>query len=176
MSISKGKKKKQKKKKSRNDRCSSYQAWLPNLLEVDWFRIIVIVFWFHLIGVFDLCRKIMLTFKYSSNIHNSSYHKCFQNLIYNSFLSMRNSPAHVMPLLEIVRTEKTSPQVILDLMTVGKLIKKVPIVVGNCTGFAVNRTFFPYTQGSLLLLHLGVDLFRIDKVISSFGMPMGPFL
>ncbi|KAH7682469.1 enoyl-CoA hydratase/3-hydroxyacyl-CoA dehydrogenase protein [Dioscorea alata] len=86
------------------------------------------------------------------------------------------SPAHVMPLLEIVRTEKTSPQVILDLMTVGKLIKKVPIVVGNCTGFAVNRTFFPYTQGSLLLLHLGVDLFRIDKVISSFGMPMGPFL
>ncbi|KAM0944410.1 putative 3-hydroxyacyl-CoA dehydrogenase, Isomerase, Enoyl-CoA hydratase [Dioscorea sansibarensis] len=86
------------------------------------------------------------------------------------------SPAHVMPLLEIVRTEKTSPQVILDLMTVGKLIKKVPIVVGNCTGFAVNRTFFPYTQGSVLLLHLGVDLFRIDKIISSFGMPMGPFL
>ncbi|KAJ0989249.1 hypothetical protein J5N97_007605 [Dioscorea zingiberensis] len=86
------------------------------------------------------------------------------------------SPAHVMPLLEIVRTEKTSPQVILDLMTVGKLIKKVPVVVGNCTGFAVNRTFFPYTQGALLLVHLGVDLFRIDKVISSFGMPMGPFL
>ncbi|KAL0333895.1 UNVERIFIED_CONTAM: Peroxisomal fatty acid beta-oxidation multifunctional protein AIM1 [Sesamum angustifolium] len=44
------------------------------------------------------------------------------------------SPAHVMPLLEIIRTEKTSPQVILDLMTVGKTIKKVPVVVGNCTG------------------------------------------
>ena len=85
------------------------------------------------------------------------------------------SPAHIMPLLEIVRTEKTSPQVILDLMTVGKTIKKVPIVVGNCTGFAVNRTFFPYTQGAHLLVHLGVDLFRIDGVISNFGMPMGPF-
>ncbi|GKA45497.1 peroxisomal fatty acid beta-oxidation multifunctional protein AIM1 [Tanacetum coccineum] len=34
-------------------------------------------------------------------------------------------PAHVMPLLEIVRTEKTSAQVILDLMTVGKIIKKI---------------------------------------------------
>lgn len=80
-----------------------------------------------------------------------------------------------MPLLEIIRTEKTSPQVILDLLEVGKIIKKVPVVVGNCTGFAVNRTFFPYTQGAHLLLHLGVDLFRIDRVITNFGMPMGPF-
>ncbi|XP_071716970.1 peroxisomal fatty acid beta-oxidation multifunctional protein AIM1-like [Rutidosis leptorrhynchoides] len=85
------------------------------------------------------------------------------------------SPAHVMPLLEIVRTEKTSPQVILDLMTVGKIIKKSPVVVGNCTGFAINRTFFPYTQGAHILLHLGVDLFRIDQLISNFGLPMGPF-
>ncbi|KAJ3694535.1 hypothetical protein LUZ60_010015 [Juncus effusus] len=85
------------------------------------------------------------------------------------------SPAHIMPLLEIVRTEKTSPQVILDLMQVGKIIKKVPVVVGNCTGFAVNRTFFPYTQSSHLLVHLGVNVFRIDRIISSFGMPMGPF-
>ncbi|XP_015898310.3 peroxisomal fatty acid beta-oxidation multifunctional protein AIM1 [Ziziphus jujuba] len=85
------------------------------------------------------------------------------------------SPAHVMPLLEIVRTEKTSAQVILDLMTVGKAIKKVPVVVGNCTGFAVNRTFFPYSQGALLLASLGVDVFRIDKVITNFGLPLGPF-
>lgn len=86
-----------------------------------------------------------------------------------------DSPAHVMPLLEIVRTEKTSSQVILDLMTIGKTIKKVPVVVGNCTGFAVNRTFFPYAQGALLLTSLGVDVFRIDKVISNFGLPLGPF-
>ncbi|XP_028554615.1 peroxisomal fatty acid beta-oxidation multifunctional protein [Dendrobium catenatum] len=43
------------------------------------------------------------------------------------------SPAHVMPLLEIVWSEKTSPQVILDLMNIGKMMKKVPIVVQNCT-------------------------------------------
>jgi len=85
------------------------------------------------------------------------------------------SPAHVMPLLEIVRTEKTSAQVILDLVTVGKIIKKVPVVVGNCTGFAVNRTFFPYTQGAHLLVNLGVDVYRIDRLITSFGLPMGPF-
>ncbi|KAF9662538.1 hypothetical protein SADUNF_Sadunf18G0064600 [Salix dunnii] len=85
------------------------------------------------------------------------------------------SPAHIMPLLEIVRTEKTSAQAILDLMTVGKTIKKAPVVVGNCTGFAVNRAFFPYAQSAQLLVHLGVDVFRIDRLISSFGLPMGPF-
>ncbi|KAJ6731476.1 3-HYDROXYACYL-COA DEHYROGENASE [Salix purpurea] len=85
------------------------------------------------------------------------------------------SPAHIMPLLEIVRTDKTSAQAILDLMTVGKTIKKAPVVVGNCTGFAVNRAFFPYAQSAQLLVHLGVDVFRIDRLISSFGLPMGPF-
>ncbi|MBA0555170.1 hypothetical protein Golob_014225 [Gossypium lobatum] len=55
-----------------------------------------------------------------------------------------------MPLLEIVRTQKTSPQIILDLMTVGKVIKKVPVVVG-------------------------VDAYRIDRVICNFGFPLGPF-
>ncbi|KAG5555099.1 hypothetical protein RHGRI_012583 [Rhododendron griersonianum] len=85
------------------------------------------------------------------------------------------SPAHVMPLLEIVRTERTSPQVIVDLLDVGKKIKKTPVVVGNCTGFAVNRMFFPYTQAALLLVERGADVYQIDKAITKFGMPMGPF-
>ncbi|OIT37053.1 PREDICTED: glyoxysomal fatty acid beta-oxidation multifunctional protein MFP-a [Nicotiana attenuata] len=85
------------------------------------------------------------------------------------------SPAHVMPLLEIVRTQKTSPQVIVDLLDVGKKIRKTPVVVGNCTGFAVNRMFFPYTQAALLLVERGTDVYRIDKAITKFGMPMGPF-
>ncbi|XP_009622777.1 glyoxysomal fatty acid beta-oxidation multifunctional protein MFP-a [Nicotiana tomentosiformis] len=85
------------------------------------------------------------------------------------------SPAHVMPLLEIVRTQKTSPQVIVDLLDVGKKIRKTPVVVGNCTGFAVNRMFFPYTQAALLLVERGTDVYRIDKAITRFGMPMGPF-
>ncbi|XP_044486723.1 glyoxysomal fatty acid beta-oxidation multifunctional protein MFP-a-like [Mangifera indica] len=84
------------------------------------------------------------------------------------------SPAHVMPLLEIVRTNKTSPQVIVDLLDIGKKIKKTPVVVGNCTGFAVNRMFFPYTQGALLLVERGTDPYLIDRVITKFGMPMGP--
>ncbi|KAB1213968.1 Glyoxysomal fatty acid beta-oxidation multifunctional protein MFP-a [Morella rubra] len=85
------------------------------------------------------------------------------------------SPAHVMPLLEIVRTKQTSSQVIVDLLDVGKKIKKTPVVVGNCTGFAVNRIFFPYRQAANLLVEHGTDLYQIDRAITKFGMPMGPF-
>eukprot|EP00250_Pteridium_aquilinum_P014650 c22116_g1_i1 orf=333-2501(+) len=85
------------------------------------------------------------------------------------------SPAHVMPLLEIVRSDKSAAQVIVDLMNVGKIIKKVPVVVGNCTGFAINRMFFPYTHSAHMLADLGVDVYRIDRAIMAFGMPMGPF-
>ncbi|XP_048497418.1 peroxisomal fatty acid beta-oxidation multifunctional protein MFP2 isoform X2 [Beta vulgaris subsp. vulgaris] len=85
------------------------------------------------------------------------------------------SPAHIMPLLEIVRTEKTSPQVIVDVLDIGKKIKKTPVIVGNCTGFAVNRMFFPYSQAAMLLVEHGTDLYKIDRAITKFGMPMGPF-
>ncbi len=40
----------------------------------------------------------------------------------------------------------TALQVVLDTLEFGSKIKKTPVVVGNCTGFAVNRVFFPYTQ------------------------------
>lgn len=109
-------------------------------------------------------------------VSNASRFLCFFpifNVIYKG-LSFY-SPAHLMTLLEIVRSKNTSAQVILDLMAVGKAIKKVPVVVGNCIGFAVNRTFFPYTQAAHMLANLGVDLFRIDSVITSFGLPLGPF-
>lgn len=85
------------------------------------------------------------------------------------------SPAHVMRLLEIVRTNKTSLQTIVDLLGLSKSLKKVPVVVKSSPGFAVNRVFFPYGMGAHFLADLGVDPYRIDAVIKSFGMPMGPF-
>ena len=42
-------------------------------------------------------------------------------------------------------------QVILDTLEYATRIKKTPVVVGNCTGFAVNRVFFPYTQVGCLI-------------------------
>ena len=52
---------------------------------------------------------------------------------------------------------------------------QTPVVVGNCTGFLVNRVFFPYTMAALMLVDAGADPYVVDKVINkNFGMPMGP--
>lgn len=48
-------------------------------------------------------------------------------------------------------------------------------MVGNCTGFAVNRVFFPYTMAAALLSDYGVNPYVIDKAAADFGMPMGPY-
>lgn len=65
---------------------------------------------------------------------------------------------------------------VLDTLEYGSAIKKTPVVVGNCTGFAVNRVFFPYTQAACMLVDLGLDPYKIDMAIfAGFGMPMGPF-
>lgn len=86
------------------------------------------------------------------------------------------SPAHRMPLLEIVRTETTSAKVIKDVLALGKKIKKTPVVVGNCAGFAVNRMYFPQSMvASFLVVQLGIDPYRIDAACESFGLAMGPF-
>ena len=85
------------------------------------------------------------------------------------------SPAHVMPLVELVRTKHTAPEVLNAVIGLSKKIKKTPVTVGNCVGFLVNRIFFPYGQAAGLLVDNGVDPYRIDKAIFDFGMPMGPF-
>jgi len=88
------------------------------------------------------------------------------------------SPAHIMPLLEVVRVPGlTDPQAVLDTLAFGGAIKKTPVVVTSCTGFAVNRVFFPYTQAACLLADLGGDPYAIDAALGprGFGMPMGPF-
>lgn len=86
------------------------------------------------------------------------------------------SPAHKMPLLEIVQTDSTSPKVIKNVLALGKRIKKTPVLVGNCAGFVVNRLYFPQSMVSaFLIIDLGLDPYRIDRACEAFGLPMGPF-
>lgn len=85
------------------------------------------------------------------------------------------SPAHVMPLVELVRSKHTAPETLNSVIQLSKALKKTPVTVGNCVGFLVNRIFFPYGQAAAHLVDHGIDPYRIDKVIYDFGMPMGPF-
>ncbi|KAF3633950.1 hypothetical protein FXO38_25345 [Capsicum annuum] len=84
------------------------------------------------------------------------------------------SLAHVMPLLEIVRTQNTSCQLIIDLLDIGKKIKKTPVVVRNCTGFTINRMLFSCTHAAPFLVEHGEGIYYIDRAFAKFEMAMGP--
>ena len=52
-----------------------------------------------------------------------------------------------MPLVEVIRGEKTSEEAIARTVAYAKAMGKTPIVVNDCPGFLVNRVLFPYFGG-----------------------------
>ncbi|MCQ4293354.1 3-hydroxyacyl-CoA dehydrogenase NAD-binding domain-containing protein [Pseudomonas stutzeri] len=85
------------------------------------------------------------------------------------------SPANVMRLLEVVRGEKTSHEVLATAMAIGKKLKKVSVVVGVCDGFVGNRMVFQYGREAEFLLEEGATPQQVDGALRNFGMAMGPF-
>lgn len=84
------------------------------------------------------------------------------------------NPVHMMPLVEVIRGEKTSEKTIATTVAYAKKMGKNPIVVNDCPGFLVNRVLFPYFGGFAGLIGQGADFQRIDKLMEKFGWPMGP--
>jgi 3-hydroxyacyl-CoA dehydrogenase/enoyl-CoA hydratase/3-hydroxybutyryl-CoA epimerase/enoyl-CoA isomerase len=80
----------------------------------------------------------------------------------------------MMPLVEIIRGEKTSDETVATLVSYAQKMGKNPIVVNDCPGFLVNRVLFPYFAGFSMLMRDGADFQAIDKVMEKFGWPMGP--
>ena len=85
------------------------------------------------------------------------------------------SPANVMRLLEIVRGRETSREVIATSLKLAKRLGKVGVVVGNCFGFVANRMLAYYMREAYLLLEEGASVEQIDRVLTSFGLPVGPY-
>jgi len=84
------------------------------------------------------------------------------------------NPVHKMPLVEVIRGEKTSDETIATTVAYATAMGKSAVVVGDCPGFYVNRVLFPYFRGFSQLLSDGADFREIDKVMAGFGWPMGP--
>ena len=79
-----------------------------------------------------------------------------------------------MPLLEIVRTEKTSTEAIAACYDFGIKQGKTVVVVKDCPGFYVNRILAPYLNECLIMADEGVALDAIDKALIKKGFPVGP--
>ena len=85
------------------------------------------------------------------------------------------SPANVMKLLEIVRGEKTSKQIIATSMAIAKNIGKTAALVGVCPGFVGNRILAQRQREANKLILEGALPWEIDDALFEFGFPMGPF-
>lgn len=83
------------------------------------------------------------------------------------------SPANIMRLLEIVRGDQTSPDVIQTALKTAQSIRKVPVVVGVCYGFVGNRMLEPYFREASRMMLEGAGPAQIDRVLTDFGFAMG---
>ena len=84
------------------------------------------------------------------------------------------SPVPKMPLLEIVKTDKTAESVIATCYELGVKQGKTCIVVKDGTGFYVNRILAPYSNECLIMLDEGLAIDVVDKALVKKGFPVGP--
>jgi len=85
------------------------------------------------------------------------------------------NPVNRMPLVEVIRGDKTSDATVASIVKLSKNLGKTPIVVKDVPGFLVNRILLPYINEAGFLPPQGADFKKVDKIIEKFGMPMGPF-
>ncbi|MFT4960434.1 MAG: 3-hydroxyacyl-CoA dehydrogenase [Paracoccaceae bacterium] len=85
------------------------------------------------------------------------------------------SPANVMKLLEIVRTDHTADDVIATCMDLAKTINKIAVLVGVCPGFVGNRILFARQAQAQKLIYRGIMPWDVDAALNAFGFRMGPF-
>ena len=84
------------------------------------------------------------------------------------------SPVHRMPLLEVIPTPRTRPEVVATAVAWGRAIGKTVIVVDDAPGFYVNRILAPYLNEAGALLDAGASIDAIDDAMEQFGFPVGP--
>jgi 3-hydroxyacyl-CoA dehydrogenase/enoyl-CoA hydratase/3-hydroxybutyryl-CoA epimerase len=84
------------------------------------------------------------------------------------------SPVHKMPLLEVIVTPQTAPDVVATTVAFGRRLGKTVIVVNDAPGFYVNRILAPYINEAGKLLDEGARIEDIDRAMLDYGFPVGP--
>jgi 3-hydroxyacyl-CoA dehydrogenase/enoyl-CoA hydratase/3-hydroxybutyryl-CoA epimerase len=84
------------------------------------------------------------------------------------------SPVHKMPLLEVIQTKRTSPEVVATAVAIGKRQGKTVIVVNDGVGFYTSRILGPLMNEASYLVMEGVAVETIDRALVEWGWPVGP--
>ncbi|MGC4887416.1 3-hydroxyacyl-CoA dehydrogenase family protein [Micromonospora sp. DT227] len=87
------------------------------------------------------------------------------------------NPAPIMPLVEIVRTIRTSAETSATARAVCATLGKTGVVCGDRSGFIVNALLFPYLNDAVKMLEASYSTADdIDHAMKlGCGYPMGPF-
>ena len=85
------------------------------------------------------------------------------------------NPVPKMPLLEVVRAQKSEDGALATAVALGSRMGKVPILVKDAPGFLVNRVLIPYLAEAIVMATEGAPIPLVDEVMKKWGMPMGPF-
>jgi 3-hydroxybutyryl-CoA dehydrogenase len=86
------------------------------------------------------------------------------------------NPAHVMRLVEVVRSARTSEQTLQRALEFVQRLGKTPVVVRDIPGFIVNRVARNYYNEALRIVVEGVaEVEQVDRLLRGAGFPMGPF-
>jgi len=86
------------------------------------------------------------------------------------------SPVHRMPLIEIIVTKDTLPEVTASAWELCKVCGKTPIIVNDGVGFFTSRVISRYIQEGMLMLNEGARTEDIDGAAVSVGFPVGPII
>jgi 3-hydroxyacyl-CoA dehydrogenase/enoyl-CoA hydratase/3-hydroxybutyryl-CoA epimerase len=84
------------------------------------------------------------------------------------------NPVAQMQLVEIVRGERTRPDIGQAAMAFTRKLDKLPLPCRSAPGFLVNRLLLPYMNEAIFAYEDGVPITAIDRAGLDFGMPMGP--
>ena len=84
------------------------------------------------------------------------------------------NPVDRMPLVEVIRGEKTSDVAMVTTAALARRLGKTVVYCNDGPGFVVNRILGPYMNESGFLLEEGNSIESLDKAMIDFGMPMGP--
>lgn len=85
------------------------------------------------------------------------------------------NPIAVMPLIEIIRGEKSSDVAVATCFDMAKKLKKTPVLAQNAPGFIVNRVLTSMTDGVLKVIDEGASFKQADDAVAELGFPMSPF-
>jgi 3-hydroxyacyl-CoA dehydrogenase/enoyl-CoA hydratase/3-hydroxybutyryl-CoA epimerase len=84
------------------------------------------------------------------------------------------NPVDRMPLVEVIRGQKTSEAAMSTVANFARKLGKTVVICNDGPGFVVNRILGPYMNEAGFLLEEGNTIESLDKAMIDFGMPMGP--